>query len=471
MKTIIIPVTTNFFTRNYLHSGFISKIAKTPEVQIVLVVPGRLRSDYEKIFAELDNIRLVEFPHNGHRLADKIFKFIETSSISTHTRYMQMMSEFFRLQAKHNFLVRWSILFTRLGFFALGKFRFWRVFIRWSYGVIPSRTFAEILNEYQPDLVFSPTMLYDDYRILKEAKQRGIKTAGIILSWDNLYSKSLLRVHPDQLFVHTEVLKQQAASLGDYPASHILVTGVLQYDRYFNRDQTKTDCQAFRESVGFKKDEAMILYALSGKAGLDIDFVILKLIRKIIDSGQLERKANVLIRPYPKVDFSVEKLERLQAELGFVGQSSVAHFAERDDWEFDEQSLNLLEMQLQCTDIVITMYSTFFIEGAIFDKPLIGIAFDGDLKRDYWNSAKRFFDWDHLRDIKTTNGIDLVRTENELKESLNLAIKNPGQLQLGRESIVKMQCEFTDGKASWRLASAISKLLSQETDKTIHANI
>jgi CDP-glycerol glycerophosphotransferase (TagB/SpsB family) len=111
------------------------------------------------------------------------------------------------------------------------------------------------------------------------------------------------------------------------------------------------------------------------------------------------------------------------------------------------------------SDIIITMYSTFFIEGASFNKPLIGIAFDGLRKRTYWNSASRFFEWDHLREIKPLDGIWLVQSEEELSKAIEAYLKNPEYLERGREKIIQQQCEYTDGQAGKRVAKAIQRLL------------
>ena len=110
-------------------------------------------------------------------------------------------------------------------------------------------------------------------------------------------------------------------------------------------------------------------------------------------------------------------------------------------------------------DLVITMYSTFFIEAAIFDKPLIAIAFDGFKKLDYWNSAERFFEWDHLKEIGELGGIWRVKSREELLAAINFYLANPGHLKDGRKKIVLRQTQFRDGQSAKRVADAILKFL------------
>ena len=141
-------------------------------------------------------------------------------------------------------------------------------------------------------------------------------------------------------------------------------------------------------------------------------------------------------------------MERIKKQYGFLAEPSMAHAGTgKDSWEFDEAAIRLLTNTLWHADIIVTMYSTFFIEGAICDKPLIGIAFDGTQKNNFWNSAARFFEWDHLAEIKPLGGIRLVHSNAELAEAISAYLQHPQYDHEGRARIVSQQCGFTDGKA------------------------
>ncbi len=327
--------------------------------------------------------------------------------------------------------------------------------------MLGDRRVAALFDRYRPDLVYAPTMISPDMAILKEAKKRGIKTAGMVLSWDNLYSKTMLRVHPDLLLAHTASIKRQAETLGDYPAERIRVVGIPQYDRVF-RKQGLMPREQFIASLGGDPAKKLIVYALSGKAGLSIEYDIIEMLWRLREGGSvpLMRDAEVLVRPYPRFDLPEPALKRITKQYGFLAPPSMAHAGTgKDRWEFDERALALLVNTLHHTDLIITMYSTFFIEGAACDKPLIGIAFDGTQKNDFWNSAARFFQWDHLAEIKPLRGIRLVRSEAELAEAIRAYLRNPYQDREGREKIVAQQCGFTDGKAGERVGQALLGML------------
>ena len=393
---------------------------------------------------------------------ERLWRFVEMASIHTRTAAMMQRSELYRRGSREAFLRRLARFLVRGALRQCGRFSLWRTCIRHSYRRLPTDPrVAAIFDRYHPDLVYAPTLCAPDMVILKEAKKRGIATAGMVLSWDNFYSKTMLRVHPDALLAHTDSIQRQAMTLGDYPAERIRVVGIPQYDRVFKKEGLMSR-EAFIASLGGDPAKKLLVYALSGKAGLSIEYDMIELLARMRHAGRIPRDAQVLVRPYPRFDLPPLVMERIKKRYGFLAEPSMARAGTgKDSWEFDERAIDLLVNTLHHADIIITMYSTFFIEGAACGKPLIGIAFDGAQKNDFWNSAARFFEWDHLAEIKPLNGIRLVRSESELAAAIHDYLKDPGLLAAGRARIVSQQCGATDGKAGERVAAILLESISK----------
>jgi len=449
----MVNASSGFLARNFLRTDAARMLSENG-ARIVILAPREKLDYYQKEFSDSYFI-FDELPETRNRWAEKFFAFLEHSAIHTKTTYILHRTEFFRQGSCVRFPLRLAVFAARriLSFF--GQFGFFRQLIRLAYLYAPSHVFGYYFDKYKPDLVFCPTMVYHDQLILKEAKRRGIKTAGMVLSWDNLYSKSILRVHPDHLLVQTSTTKKDAARYGDYSEERVSVTGIPQYDRYFRHERVAPR-EEFIKSLGGDPSKKLILYAFSGKAGFDIELGILEILRRAVTAGSFGNNVQVLLRPYPRYDFPEAKLAELKARFGFLTAGAAAHTGgSSNDWEFDERALELLSNSLAHADVIITMYSTFFIEGAIFDKPLIAAAFDGDKKLDYWNSAVRFFEWDHLARMRDLNGIDFARSPEDLIVVIKTALVDPGKFHDGRQKIVAQQCEFMDGRSGERVAKAL----------------
>lgn len=459
MKTLISNVSNSFFVRNFLRSEVLKTLLENKDLRIILLAPEYKLDYYQKEFPS-ERIIFEPLPNLKNKRVEKFFKFLETASIHSKTSYMLFRSNLGRRGSAEPFLKRIFIFIERYILWQLGRFSFWRNFIRWAYYLFPNSSFKKILKKYSPDLVFLPSMIYsEDYVLAKAAKKRGIRTMGMTLSWDNFYSKTFLMVRPDFLLVHTDLIVSQARKMGDF-AGEIETVGIPQYDSYFMKFGIMPREEFFRK-YSLDSEKKLIVYAFSGKAGLDIEFSVLKILHDAIEAGDIKDKVQVLVRPYPRYDFSKENLDSIKNKFGFNAISPVAHpFGEKNDWEFDSEAITLLTSTLNHADLIITMYSTFFIEGAIFDRPLIAVGFDGEKNLDYWNSAKRFFNWNHLAEIKPLEGIAVANDRKDFIEKINRYLDQPNLDTEGRKRIVRLESQFTDGLSGERVAKTILRELS-----------
>lgn len=451
MKTILVKFDSGFFVRNFMRTDALDMVSGAG-VRLVILVPKDKLDYYKKEFPQ-PNIVFDILPDIKKNKIEKFFNFLERFSIHTNTVYMIFRSELEKTR-NLNFVRRFAVFFAKFFLWQLGRFSFWRRFLRKVYFLTPSAKFAGFFKKYNPDLVFAPYMVFTDHSFLKEAKKAGIKTLGQTLSWDNLYSKTFLLSHPDNLIVQTRTIEEQAKTMGDY-RGNIFVCGIPQYDRHFTKVGVVTREEFFKK-IGADPAKKLIVYAFSGKQGLHKDFDIVRLINDWRKSGKFSKEVEILARPYPRTDFPEEKLKKITQDYGILAFSATKHVGSGDaDWEFDEEAISFLENTLAHADIVITMYSTFFIEAAIFDKPLIGVSFDISGNLPYWDSALRFFEWDHLRDIKGFSGIWLARSQSELLEAINKYLVESSFMKEGREKIVQKQVEFKDGLSAKRAADVI----------------
>ncbi|MDP3772331.1 MAG: CDP-glycerol glycerophosphotransferase family protein [bacterium] len=458
MKTILIKFDNSFFVRNFLRTDAFRMLAEVEDTRIVFLAPAEKITHYRREFSS-PRVFFETLPETKHFLSERFFKFIETASIHSHTVSMMHRTEYARTAGQKLWIRRAVLYAIRRGLWRLGRYRLWRACIRRVYFLLPSRTFSCFFDAYQPDLVFSPSMAYTDGRMLKEARHRGVKTIGMVLSWDNLYSKTMLRVFSDILVVHTDEVRDQAVKLGDYPRERVVVSGIPQYDCYFRR----TDIiprEQFIQSIGGDPRKKLIVYAVSGKAGLHIDYAIVKLLQEAIRRGEIKTPAQLLLRAHPRYDFSPVKIKQMREEYGCLVQPAMGHVGEsRDNWEFDAEAVSFLANTLAHADVVVALYTTFFIEAALFNKPLIAVGFDAE-EMDYWNSARHFFEWDHLRELDRLGGIWRVESREELIRAVNTGLENPKHLEEGRRRITLHQSQFTDGKSGERLGRIILAVLS-----------
>src|SRR3989338_6442250 len=251
MKTVLANISNSFFVRNFLRSDALKVLLENGNIRVVLLSPKNKIDYYRKEFPD----KLISFdvlPDVRNSKIERFFKFLETASIHTKTSYMLTKSQYLRRTGlKRARALSYIDFFERYILWHLGRFHFWR------------------------------SMIYsEDYVLARAAKKKKIKTLGMTLSWDNFYSKTLLMVPPDQLIVHTDQIVEQAKKLGDFRGK-IHVTGIPQYDIYFKRQNLMPRGEFF-EKIGGDSSKKLLLYAFSGKSGLNIEFSVLEILYRAI---------------------------------------------------------------------------------------------------------------------------------------------------------------------------------------------
>ena len=156
---------------------------------------------------------------------------------------------------------------------------------------------------FLPRICLSP----EDFRLLRQAKRRGVKTAATAKSWDVLTTKAFTRVRADRLLVFNEFNRQEAIALGDYRQENIVVTGFPQFDIYA-REEIFMPRDVFMRSIGADPAKRMALIAVPGDWKTPYTQEIMKELDRRIDAGHYPVPLQILARFHPKYPDSSEKL-------------------------------------------------------------------------------------------------------------------------------------------------------------------
>ena len=168
---------------------------------------------------------------------------------------------------------------------------------------IPSSTVIEaFLREQQPDVVLvTPLIALGSYQpdFVKSARALDIPVVFPVFSWDNLSTKGLIHVQPDQVFVWNEWQRAEAVEMHGVPDERVVVTGAPRFDEFFAM-QPETTRDAFCEAHGFDPRQPIVTYLCSSEfvAAEEVQFVT----RWIGEVRRAPRLAacNILVRPHPR---------------------------------------------------------------------------------------------------------------------------------------------------------------------------
>ena len=231
--------------------------------------------------------------------------------------------------------------------------------------VPPVPEVQQALRDQKPDLVFVTPLIFLgswQFEVLRTARSEGLRTVVGVGSWDHLSSKALIRDMPDRVLVWNETQKDEAVRLHRVPADRLVVTGAQCYDRWFDREPTRTR-EAFCRRVGLPADRPFLLYvcsALFWGSPVEAEFVR----RWVEDLRRSEypalREAAVLIRPHPA---RLEEWKKIDLS---VFEGVALYGANPKDAESREDYFE----SLYYSGVVAGLNTSAFIEAAIVGRPV-----------------------------------------------------------------------------------------------------
>lgn len=463
MKTIFITMADPMTVRNIFRTPFWSNFCQSQQnTRIVVLVTPEKKDYYAKTFAQPNVVFESVTPEWTTRLS-RVLGTIARSSVNSHTNLWSKMRSYLRGESSL-FATTAKRLFTALignsdGFKALLR----KAFLR----LLPNAEVRRLFESYKPDMVISTYIVSFtfDIPISIEAKRRGIRVVGMTRSWDSLSSHGMLRIIPDLLVTQNVFLKNMALQYQGFSKTKtpIEIIGLPHYDAYIDPTPLIEPREEFFRKIGLDPNKKLLLYGAMGDFLFPNEGRVAFVLEDLIKNNLISHDVQVLYRAHPKFQSPLEKMRTLSHVLPDRG--ATYHTKNMSSFEMEANDEKRLINSIYHADIVITAGSTFAIDAAALDKPIICIGFDE--KKDgvpYWESVERFYDsYTHFEALLETQGVQISRSPSQLAQHINEYLSNPSKDRTGRRAIIDLLVAPFDGRSSRRL----TELLNREVSKLV----
>lgn len=301
----------------------------------------------------------------------------------------------------------------------------------------------------------------DEEMTTRVCSMEGMPCCAAILSFDNLTTRSWIPV------IFDEYLLWNRHNVGElrrgYPeaaASQVTIVGSPQFDFYWDSSYIMSETE-WRRSLGLPSGRPVILFGGGYYTCAPHEAQFLAQLDEAVQRHEIPGDPAILFRRHP-----VDPIGRWEPVL--CKAKNVVH---DDPWEFRSATMghtNVLPSDI--AKLASTLYysfahvnvaSTMSVDGAIFDRPQIGPAYDDSRGAKYHRSALECYQQEHFLPIYESGGIAIVRSRRELMEALRSAVLNPGERKAGREKIVTEICTYNDGKCTARVADAVRSFIGK----------
>jgi hypothetical protein len=449
MKKILINITNGISLRYLCHSDILKTLLKKNIQIYILSANSNSTKKNLKIadinYVEFDKIELTKFKYSSKIYS--ILDIIRFFSNGGHYRTPQIIFDYYKLSLSKFFIIS---LFKNL----LNQFRFLRKFLIYLQSFYyPKSLYKKILN-IKPDLIITSSLgvfSFDEY-VIRIAKKLKIKSCSCILSWDNTTTRGYPGAVPDNIFAWTEVMKKELIEFSDCSSKKIIVAGVPQFDHYFNKKKVSIIKNFF---INKKKltNKKKILFITKGPSTFQYNPNIAKVICENIKNRKI-KNSHLIVRIHPlfykigdsgELEFqnAIDAFKKLENEYDCLTVNYPIVSSLKQDFEISGTEQQFLKNLITHSDIIVNVYSTLNIEGAIFNKPLINIDYDNFNSLYDWNKKFERQDLaidrslDHNIRIMSYNAISSVRNEKELINKINLYLVNPFYKSKERKKLVE----------------------------------
>jgi hypothetical protein len=322
-------------------------------------------------------------------------------------------------------------------------------------------TFLNLLRGLRTDAVFTITpFLRDEHLFLRAAHELRMPLAASILSFDNLTTRGWIPVIFDLYMVWNTF--NQAEVTRVYPEAAgrtVEIVGAPQMDFYRDASYLWPEAE-WRAALALPAGRPVILFGGGPTSIVPNEPGIVLQLDQAIESGEIRGQPVLLLRPHPH-----DTLERWSAVLKqcrrvVCDEPWRAESPNRLQTNVSRRDIEKLASTLKHSAVHVNTSSTMTIDGALFDRPQIGPAYD-DTDPRFDRAMKELYEREHFLPIVGSGGLTLAHSRGELVAAVNDALANPARGRAERQALVRRLITFDDGQSTKRVADGLRKLLTE----------
>lgn len=455
MPALFLLITEGFRIRNLLFSEVLSGLSRS--WRVIILVPA---DSVEPIAAEFagPNVCVEAIPPSRSRWESK-FVFVRRYLLSNPARNRTVSvfsSVMKREQPFHHWLVRnvnpW-----------LGRLSWVRAWWLWFEAQINrGEEFVPLFERYQPSLVVTSDYgsQTQEIRLLRQSRHRGVRTASVVYSWDNLSSKGIMGAQPDRLIVWNEIMRREAAELHDIPLERTVACGAAQFDIYGRRHELASR-QEFCRRMGLDPQRPILVLGTIPPRYYSHNLEVLDLLAQAILDGRLPQECQILVRMHPQVMDAGSNADSPEPYLEYERKHPFVRIDRPKVRKWgrllspDRGDARHLAEILAHAAVLIHPGSTLVVDASAMDCPSIGLGFDGYAERPYDESIRRWWDFTYMKPILQSGGQPVASSPNHLLELIRSFLSDRTLHADGRALIRDWECHKVDGNAAHRVVESL----------------
>jgi len=456
---LFVTLSTPWAIRNYFHTGIIRELAEIADVT-VLATPhlgACLRRDGHASYVKIAEWESGPEPLSwrlGRQLRKKVF--METREIQT--------ERIWRRYARRPLYQRLSAPLLAAATRTVNGSRGLSMAQSLDLRVNKSDVFSEQFAGGRRALLFATHAdTYFEEAVLRSAQANGIPAALMVLSWDHLSTKVVLGRQYSRILVWTDLQRDEVlASYPWYQQDQLRVVGIPHYDLYFKPNPSSRTDWCNKHGLDPSK-RTLVYYSMPQIRHGTQHLIVGAMAEAIAEGSGLPSDLQILIKCHPFDDPT--RYAQVCARYPFVRvlPTTLGPGVDPMKWLPDPDEIATSRDCLAFADVTANIYSTVTIEAALFDKPIVHIAFDPVPVPAGRVPCREYYNFTHFKPIVETNASTLAYSQKELHEAVSHALANPAERAAERRTLAARFLGPMDGRSSERVVAEMRELLLKDS--------
>jgi hypothetical protein len=457
---VLIPITIQFSVRYLLRTGLLARLVDFAQPIVLLGWKDpALRSEIEQLGIEVHDLPDTHYGPSYIRIRRKIdtwhYDRLASPTTAIARRRIDIDSPRRRRVIKQLRELRNSAYLRLPGY------------VRWlraqEQSLLAADTnlgeFQQLIRSLRADALLSVTPFHkQEELVVRVAAAERLKTCAAILSFDNITVRGWIGTLFDTYLLWNRHNADQL--LRGYPEAksrRVEIVGAPQFDFYW-KPEFCWDEPVWRERMALPPQRPVILYGGGPPSIVQHEPHIVMQLDAAISRGELPDHPIVLLRRHP-ADTS--------ARWGAVLRDAT-HVVFDEPWPSGEvpkysnirdADIVKLTSALKHSAVHVNVASTMTVDGAVFDRPQIGPAYDDRPGRPYDRTMRELYAHEHFLPITRSGGLDIVHDRRALIAAVAMGLKQPALRAAGRKQLVREIITFTDGQSTQRVLAELRRVL------------
>jgi hypothetical protein len=326
--------------------------------------------------------------------------------------------------------------------------------------------YTDLFEKYKPNLVVAATPGWRlDRYLLREASNKGVTTATVIVGWDNSSSYSLPGAPVDWATCWSKIQKSEMVLGSDWKPERVNIGGIPSYDGYI-RGTWLLPRDEYFAMHDLDLNRRLISYA-SSFVSFSPDTQNIEALAQLVEENQLVEPSQLLVRLHPthyldQPHYAREReiIQKMATDFPHVHVVEPVSLGGGMGYYSGEDMPEKSSM-MAYSDVMVTVYSTMVVEASLHGTPVISLVIDS---QEGWPSKytlplSKISGWPtHLRYRESGAGREATN-QSELRDSLNYYLSDPKADHDSRQAFLKQECSFLDGSAGKRTARYLMSLI------------